>query len=120
MDNRRVTFGGKVKGLLVAPAKTFNNVQAEALGSALKYFTIWAVIFAILRTVIFYTVERRIFQALWASLVSDNTALFLYHFDPLIKRLTKAPTTASKPNTTGSKWYRDSAALPDTSEVHSA
>jgi hypothetical protein len=84
MDNRRVTFGGKVKGLLVAPAKTFNNVQAEALGSALKYFTIWAVIFAILRTVIFYTVERRILQALWASLVSGNTALFLYHFDPVV------------------------------------
>ena len=84
MDNRRVTFGGKVKGLLVAPAKTFNNVQAEALGSALKYFTIWVVIFAILRTVIFYTVERRIFQALWASLVSGNAALFLYHFDPVV------------------------------------
>lgn len=47
MEHRGLSFGGKVKGFLGAPLSTFNNVQAEALGSALKYFTIWVVIFAV-------------------------------------------------------------------------
>jgi hypothetical protein len=84
MDYRRLSFGKKVRGFLRAPANTFNNVQAEALGSALKYFTIWVVIFTILRTVIFYTVERRVFQTFWNLLGLSDAALYLYRFDPVI------------------------------------
>jgi hypothetical protein len=84
MDYRRLSFGGKVKGFLGAPLSTFNNVEAEALGSALKYFTIWVVIYTILRTVIFYTVERRIFESFWNLLGLSDAALYLYQFDPVI------------------------------------
>jgi hypothetical protein len=79
MNYRRLSFGEKVKGFLVAPASTFDNVEAEALGSALKYFTIWLVIYTILRTVIFYTVERRVFQTLWDLLGLSGAALYLFH-----------------------------------------
>ena len=84
MDNRRISFGEKVKGFLGAPLNTFNNVEAEALGSALKYFTIWLVIYTILRTIVFYTLERRVFQTLWDLLGLSGAALYLYHFDPVI------------------------------------
>jgi hypothetical protein len=84
MDYRRLSFGEKVKGFVGAPLSTFNNVEAEALGSALKYFTIWVVIYTILRTVIFYTVERRVFQTLWDLLGLGDAALYLYRFDPVI------------------------------------
>jgi len=84
MDYRRLSFGGKVKGFLGAPLNTFNNVEAEALGSALKYFTIWLVIYTILRTIVFYTLERRVFQTLWDLLGLSDAALYLYHFDPVI------------------------------------
>jgi hypothetical protein len=84
MDYRRLSFGGKVKGFLGAPLSTFNNVEAEALGSALKYFTIWVVIYTILRTVIFYTVERRVFESFWNLLGLSDAAIYLYHFDPVI------------------------------------
>jgi len=84
MNYSRLSFGEKVKGFLGAPANTFNNVQAEALGSALKYFTIWLVIYTILRTVIFYTLERRVFQTLWDLLGLSDAPLYLYHFDPVI------------------------------------
>jgi hypothetical protein len=84
MDYRRLSFGEKVKGFLGAPSNTFNNVEAEALGSALKYFTIWVVIYTILRTVIFYTVERRVFQTLWDLLGLSDAALYLYRFSPVI------------------------------------
>jgi len=82
MDYRRLSFGEKVKGFLGAPLNTFNNAQAEPLGTALKYFTIWVVIYAILRTVIFYTVERRVFQTLWDFLGISDAAV--YRFDPVI------------------------------------
>jgi hypothetical protein len=84
MEYRRLSFGEKVKGFLGAPANTFNNVEAEALGSALKYFTIWLVVYAILRTVVFYTLERRVFQTLWDLLGVGDAAPYLYHFDPVI------------------------------------
>ena len=84
MDYRRLSFGEKVKGFVGAPLSTFNNVEAEALGTALKYFTIWVVIYTILRTVIFYTVERRVFQTLWDLLGLGDAALYLYRFDPVI------------------------------------
>jgi hypothetical protein len=84
MDYRRLSFGGKVKGFLGAPVSTFNNVEAEALGSALKYFTIWVVIYTILRTIVFYTVERRVFQTLWDLLGLSDALLYLYHFDPVV------------------------------------
>jgi len=95
MDYRRLSFGEKVKGFLGAPANTFNNVEAEALGSALKYFTIWLVVYAILRTVVFYTLERRVFQTLWDLLgVGDikafaygNTPLFLFGWIPFVGML---------------------------------
>jgi len=81
MNYRRLSFGEKVKGFLGAPSNTFNNVEAEALGSALKYFTIWVVIYAILRTIVFYTVERRVFQILWDLLEVSDAAV--YRFDPV-------------------------------------
>jgi len=84
MNYRRLSFGEKVKGFIAEPVNTFNNVEAEALGSALKYFTIWVVIYTILRTVIFYTVERRVFQTLWDLLGLSDAPLYLYHFDPVI------------------------------------
>ena len=84
MNYRRLSFGEKVKGFLGAPSNTFNNVEAEALGSALKYFTIWVVIYTILRTIIFYTLERRVFQAFWDLLGLSDAPLYLYHFDPVI------------------------------------
>jgi hypothetical protein len=84
MNYRRLSFGEKVKGFLGAPANTFSNVEAEALGSALKYFTIWLVIYAILRTIVFYTLERRVFQTLWDLLGLSDAAPYLYHFDPVI------------------------------------
>jgi hypothetical protein len=84
MDDRRLSFGEKVKGFLGAPLNTFNNVEAEALGSALKYFTIWLVIYTILRTIVFYTLERRVYQTLWDLLGSSDAVLYLYRFDPII------------------------------------
>jgi hypothetical protein len=84
MNYRRLSFGEKVKGFLGAPSNTFNNVEAEALGSAVKYFTIWVVIYAILRTIVFYTLERRVFQTLWDLLGLSDAPLYLYHFDPVI------------------------------------
>ena len=81
MNYRRLSFGEKVKGFLGAPSNTFNNVEAEALGSALKYFAIWVVIYAILRTIVFYTVERRVFQILWDLLEVSDAAV--YRFDPV-------------------------------------
>jgi len=84
MDYRRLSFGGKVTGFLGATLNTLNNVQAEPLGSALKYFTIWIVIYVILRTIVFYTLERRVLQTLWDLLGSSDAAPYLYHFDPVI------------------------------------
>jgi len=84
MDYRRLSFGEKVKGFVGAPVNTFNNVEAEALGTALKYFTIWVVIYTILRTIVFYTLERRVFQTLWDLLGLSDAPLYLYHFDPVI------------------------------------
>jgi hypothetical protein len=84
MNYRRLSFGEKVKGFLGAPSNTFDNVEAEALGSALKYFTIWVVIYTILRTIIFYTLERGVFETLWDFLGLSDAPLYLYHFDPVI------------------------------------
>jgi len=78
---RRLSFGEKVKGFLGAPSNTFNDVKAEALGNALKYFTIWAVIYAILRTILFYTLERRVFETLWSMFGLSDAAV--YPFDPV-------------------------------------
>jgi hypothetical protein len=82
MNYRRLSFGEKVKGFLGAPSNTFDDVEPEALGSALKYFTIWAVIYGILRTIVFYTLERRVFQTLWDFLGLSDAAIYL--FDPVI------------------------------------
>jgi hypothetical protein len=87
MDNWKLNFWEKTKGFLGAPVSTFNNVEAEALGSALKYFTIWVVIYTILRTIVFYTLERRIFQTLWDLLGFNYAAIYytvIYRFDPVI------------------------------------
>jgi len=84
MDYKRLSFAEKVKGFLGAPSNTFNNVEAEALGSALKYFTIWLVVYIILRTVVFYTLERGVFETLWDLLGLTDAPVYLYHFDPVI------------------------------------
>jgi len=83
MDYRRLSFGEKVKGFVAAPVNTFNNVEAEALGSAVKYFAIWLVPYVILRTVVFYTLERRVFESLWDRFGLSDAPLFLYYFDPV-------------------------------------
>jgi len=78
---RRLSFGEKVKGFLGAPSNTFNNVEAEALGDALKYYTVWVIIYAILRTIVFYTLEMRVFETLWNMLGLSDAAV--YRFDPV-------------------------------------
>jgi len=83
MNHGRLNFWGKTKGFLGAPSNTFDDVGPEALGSALKYFAIWVAIYTILRTIIFYTLERRIFQTLWDFLGLSDAPLYLYHFDPV-------------------------------------
>jgi hypothetical protein len=79
MNYRRLSFGEKVKGFLGAPLNTFSDVEPEALVSALQYFAIWAVIYAILQTIIFYTLGRGVFQTLWDLPGLSNAALFLFH-----------------------------------------
>jgi hypothetical protein len=64
MDSRQLSFWGKVKGFLGDPVDTFNNVEPEPLGSALQYFAIWAAVYAVLQTVMLYTVNRGVFQTL--------------------------------------------------------
>jgi hypothetical protein len=79
MNHGRLNFLEKAKGFLGAPANTFNDVEPEALVSALQYFAIWAVIYAILQTIIFYTLGRGVFQTPWDLLGLGNAALFLFH-----------------------------------------
>lgn len=76
MNYRRLSFGEKVKGFLGAPSNTFNDVEPEVLVSALQYFAIWAVIYAVLQTIVFYTVGREVFQTLWDLLGLNGVALF--------------------------------------------
>ena len=80
-SHRKLSFGEKVKGFLGAPSNAFDNVKAEALGDALKYFTIWAVIYAILRTIVFYTLERRVLEILWSMFGLSDAAVD--RFDPV-------------------------------------
>lgn len=79
MDDRKLSLGEKVKGFLGAPSNTFNNVRPEALVSALQYFVIWAVIYGILQTILFYTLGREVFQTLWDLLGLGGSVLFLSH-----------------------------------------
>jgi hypothetical protein len=79
MNYRRLSLGEKVKGFLGAPSNTFNDVAPEALVSALQYFVIWAVIYAVLQTILFYTLGRGVFQTLWDLLGLSGYALFLFH-----------------------------------------
>jgi len=72
---RRLSFGEKVKGFLGAPSNTFNDVKAEALRDALKYFTVWVIIYAILRTIVFYTLERGVFEILWSMFGLSDAAV---------------------------------------------
>ena len=74
-SHRKLSFGEKVKGFLGAPSNAFDNVKAEALGDALKYFTIWAATYAILRTIVFYTLERRVLDILWSMFGLSDAAV---------------------------------------------
>jgi hypothetical protein len=76
MNNGKLSFGGKAKGLLGAPADTFNRVAPEALGTALKFFAIWAAVYAVLQTIMFYTVARGVFDTLWESLGLGGATVF--------------------------------------------
>jgi len=80
-SHRKLSFGEKVKGFLGAPSNAFDNVKAEALGDALKYFTVWALIYAILRTIVFYTLERRVFEILWSMFGLSDAVID--PFDPV-------------------------------------
>jgi hypothetical protein len=77
MDYRRLSFGQKVRGFLIAPASTFDNVETEALGSALRYFAIWAAIYAILQTILLYTVDRGALETLSDLLGLNAAAVYL-------------------------------------------
>ena len=85
MNHGRLNFGGKTKGFLGAPSNTFDDVEPEALGSALKYFAIWAVIYAALQTIVFYTLGGGIFQALAGLFGLNVTAV--YDFNPVASGL---------------------------------
>ena len=82
MNNGRLNFWGKTKGFLGAPSNTFDDVGPEALGSALKYFAIWAVISAALQVIVFYTLGGGgVFQMLWDLIGFGNAVL--YPFPPV-------------------------------------
>jgi hypothetical protein len=82
MNKGRLNFWGKTKGFLGAPSNTFDDVGPEALGSALKYFAIWAVIYAALQVIVFYTLGGGgVFQMLWDLIGFGNAVL--YPFPPV-------------------------------------
>jgi hypothetical protein len=82
MNDRRLSFGRKAIGFLGNPVNTFNSVEPEPLGSALKYFAIWAAIYAILQTVFFYVLGVGILQTLldWLGL----GPAVVYNFDAVL------------------------------------
>jgi hypothetical protein len=82
MNNGKLSFLGKVKGLLGNPVDTFNNLEREALGSALKYFAIWAVVYAVLQTVFFYVLGVGVLQTLWGWL--GLGPVVVYDFNPVL------------------------------------
>jgi len=82
MNHGRLNFWGKTKGFLGAPSNTFDDVGPEALGSALKYFAIWAVIYAVLQTIVSYTLGGGVFQMLWDLIGFGNAVL--YPFPPVL------------------------------------
>jgi len=83
MNNGRLNFWGKTRGFLGVPSNTFDDVGHEALGSALKYFAIWAAIYAILQTIVFYTSGGGgVFQMLWDLIGFGNAVL--YPFPPVL------------------------------------
>jgi len=53
-------FGEKVKGFLVSPVSTFQEVKGEDLGSVVKYFIVLALVFSILCTIIFAAIGSMI------------------------------------------------------------
>jgi hypothetical protein len=85
MNHGRLNFWGKTKGLLGAPSNTFHEVEPEALGSALKYFAIWAVVYAVLQIIVSYTLGGGVFQMLWGWLGLNTTAV--YYFNPVASGL---------------------------------
>jgi hypothetical protein len=80
MNNGRLSFWRKVKGFLGAPANTFDSVEAESLGSALRFFAVWAAIYAILQTVFSYVLGGGILQTLWEWL--GLGPVVVYSFNP--------------------------------------
>jgi hypothetical protein len=78
----RLSFGRKTWGFLTNPVNTFNNVEPEPLAVALQYFAIWAVVYAILQTVMLYTVNTGFFQSLEELFgVSADT---IYGINPVV------------------------------------
>jgi hypothetical protein len=55
-------FIEKVKGLLLDPTGTFQNLRSEDMGAALRYFVIWLLIFSALSALIFAVVGTAIFS----------------------------------------------------------
>jgi hypothetical protein len=82
MNHGGLNFWVKTKGFLGAPSNTFDDVEPEALGSALKYFAIWAAIYAILQTVFFYVLGAGFLQTLWGWLGLGPVAV--YSFDAVL------------------------------------
>lgn len=78
MNNGRLNFWGKTKGFLGAPSNTFDDVAPETLITALQYFVIWAVVYALLQTILFYTVGRVALQTLWNLLGLSGPVLFSF------------------------------------------
>jgi len=82
MNERKLSLGEKAKGFLGAPANTFDSVEPESLASALRFFAIWAAIYAILQTVFFYVLGGGILQTLWEWLGLGSAVV--YSFNPVL------------------------------------
>jgi hypothetical protein len=62
----KLGFVAKVKGFLISPTTTFRKVKDETLGSPLKYYIIWSLIFGIVLTIATMALGVFIFGAIGA------------------------------------------------------
>lgn len=80
-----IGFLEKTKGFLFRPTETFNKVKEEEMGSALKYFVIWLLIYAVLSAVVFAFIGNMLgvfspFQGLSMLGLGTGEMLALWHF----------------------------------------
>ena len=70
-------FGEKVKGFLVSPVSTFQEVKEEDLGSAVKYFIVLALVFSILWAIIFAAIGSTITSFMPTNMLPFGAAMGL-------------------------------------------